>query len=766
MKDEDKTKEQLMNELVELRQRIAELEASETGHIRRETALKQAEQEKQTILDSLVEHVIYHDLDMRMLWANRAACQSVGRTREELVGRHCYEIWAERSDPCEDCPVKGSRETGQPQAVEKMTPDGRFWFIQGSVVRDSNGDIVGMVELTLDITERKRAEEAVRKAHDELGQRVEERTAELLKTNEQLKHQIEERKQVEEALRSAHGRLRATFDAIQENMNIVDLDFYLTDVNEVLINSFGLSDRESVLGRKCFEVLKGQKDICSNCAVAEVYRTKAPAYRTSTSEDEVLTAGKSFEIFAYPIVDEYGNLSGAVEFARDITERKRAEEALRESEERFRTAFDNAATGISLVANDGYFLKVNSTLCKMLGYSEQELLTKSWVDITSPDDLIGCYEWLRRVKEGEDSAYEKRFLHKLGHPVWVLVSSSLLRNSKGRTLYYISLFQDITVRKRAEKALQESEERFRAIFETAQDSIFIKDRSLKYSQVNPAMERLFELPASKLIGLTDEDLFGEEAGSYIREIDSRVLGGEIIEEEHTKPVKGIPRTFDVIKVPIHGNSGEIVGLCGIARDITERKEAEEALLRAHEELESRVEERTVELVKLNEKLKQEIEERKQVEQELRKREVELETKTNELEEVNTALRVLLKRRDEDKTELGEKILCNVKELVLPYVERLKSSELDTRQTTYVSILESNLNDIVSPFANKLSSKYLGLTPTEIQIANLVKQGRTSKEIAEILNSSDRTVEFHRNNIRKKIGIKNRKANLRSHLLSM
>lgn len=130
-------------------------------------------------------------------------------------------------------------------------------------------------------------------------------------------------------------------------------------------------------------------------------------------------------------------------------------------------------------------------------------------------------------------------------------------------------------KQQAEEALRESEERFRTIFETAQDSIFIKNRSLKYTQVNPAMARLYGLPVSKLIGRTDGELFGKKTAAHIKEIDSRVLAGEIVEEETTKKVNGIPHIFHVIKVPMRDNSGEIIGLCGIARDITERKRLDE-----------------------------------------------------------------------------------------------------------------------------------------------------------------------------------------------
>jgi PAS domain S-box-containing protein len=130
---------------------------------------------------------------------------------------------------------------------------------------------------------------------------------------------------------------------------------------------------------------------------------------------------------------------------------------------------------------------------------------------------------------------------------------------------------------RAEQELRKSEERFRAIFETAQDSIFIKDRSLGYVSINPAMERLFELSASEIYGMTDDELFGSGIGSHIREIDLKVLGGEVIEEADTKSVRGVPHAFHVIKVPMRDASGSIIGLCGIARDITKIKQAEEAL---------------------------------------------------------------------------------------------------------------------------------------------------------------------------------------------
>ena len=144
----------------------------------------------------------------------------------------------------------------------------------------------------------------------------------------------------------------------------------------------------------------------------------------------------------------------------------------------------------------------------------------------------------------------------------------------------------------------------------------------------------------------------------------------------------------------------------------------------------------------------------------------MDTKAKELEEVNTALRVLLKRKDEDKTELEGKILLNVKELVEPYLDKLKKSSLNNAQKSYLNILHANLTEIISPFATKLTFHNIKLTPKEIQIADLVKHGKTTKEIGDLLNLSPQTIESHRKNIRAKLDIKEARTKLRTLLLDL
>jgi PAS domain S-box-containing protein len=207
--------------------------------------------------------------------------------------------------------------------------------------------------------------------------------------------------------------------------------------------------------------------------------------------------------------------------------------------------------------------------------------------------------------------------------------------------------------------------------------------------------------------------------------------------------------------------GERVRIYGA--DITARMQASEALLKAYDEVEKRVVERTAELATSNKDLELEIVHRKQAEAALRDKTIELKEKAIGLEEANAALKVLLKQREVDKIELEEKVLLNVNQLIIPYLGKLKRRKLDAKQKAYVGILESNLNEIVSPFVRSLSSKFLRLSHTEIEVANLIQQGTNTKEIAEIMSLAESTIDFHRNNIREKLGVKNKKISLKTYL---
>jgi len=404
---------------------------------RAEEALRDSEQEKQAILNSMSEVVVHQDLEHRVVWANRVAGESIGVAPDELLGRSCYEIWHGGRKPCEGCPVAKARETGQPKEREMTTPDGRVWFVRAYPVRDTNGDVTGVVEVTGEITERKRAEEA---------------------------------------LRESQGKLNAMLQSIGEHMSMMDKDLNILWANETAKSTF----RKDIIGKKCYEVYHGRKEPCE----------------------------------PYPCLT------------------------------------------------------------------------------------------LKAFRDGRIHEHDTQVIDKDGKVVY------------------------------------------------------------------------FHCTAN--VALKDKD-------------------------------------------------GKPTAVLEISRDITERQQREQAL---------------------------------------REKDKELEVKATSLEEVNTALRVLLKRREEDEAELEEKVVCNVKDLVLPYLEKLKKTSLDTNQIPYLSILESNLNDIISPLSRKLSSKYLGLTPSEIQTAHLVKDGKTTKEIADVLNVSPLTIESRRKNIRMKLGINNKRANLRSYLLSV
>lgn len=326
--------------------------------------------------------------------------------------------------------------------------------------------------------------------------------------------------------------------------------------------------------------------------------------------------------------------------------------------------------------------------------------------------------------------------------------------------------RELAERKKTEATLRQSEERYRSLLESSPDPVVVYDMQGHATYVNPAFEQTFGFSRDELLG-RQIDFVPEKNWPETRDAIESMLSGKKIHLFETKRQTKNGGELDVqlSSTIYHDRSGNPTGNIVSLRDISALKQTEEKISKYRDHLEELVQERTAELAEANVRLAQEVEERKRAEDALRKREVELEAQSRHLAEVNTALKVLLKQREDDKKELSENVSSNVKELIGPYLDRLQKSRLNTDQQTLVNILQSNLTNIISPFIGRLSARTLKLTPMEIRVADLVKEGKTNKEIAELLYLSKNTILFHRYNIRRKLGIKNKKVNLRVHLLS-
>jgi len=363
----------------------------------------------------------------------------------------------------------------------------------------------------------------------------------------------------------------------------------------------------------------------------------------------------------------------------------------------------------------------------------------------------------------------------------VLELKRLLEESEEKIRYYQKIAEDsgrrrlreidqlselISERKLAEEALRKSEEKLQNIISHSNEMFYIHDTGHIFAYISPT--------SKEILGYTPEEMMVKWT-KFITDNPINLKGIEITEAAIMTGQRQIPYLLEVKKKdgtlvlleihesPFKDSGGNIAGITGAARDVTKRNEAEKALQKTYDELERRVDERTLELSLTNEKLRQEIEERMQAEEALQKKERELKHQADNLEKINTALKVLLEHRDEEKTRLEESILLNVKKLVMPYLDKLGGGAPNDHKKTYLNIIKSNLEDLVSPFASTLSLKHLNFTPTEMQIADLVRHGHANKEIASHLNVSTDAVNFHRKNIRKKLGLTSRKTNLRSYL---
>ena len=270
----------------------------------------------------------------------------------------------------------------------------------------------------------------------------------------------------------------------------------------------------------------------------------------------------------------------------------------RESQQRFASAFNNAPIGITLVSPEGRFLQVNPALCRLVGYSAEELLATRFQALTHPDDLETDLMLLREVLAGARQTYqmEKRYFHKRGHIVWIMLSVSLVRDADRQPLYFISQIEDISERKVAEErlaaqaqVLAHERDLMRALMDSIPDTIYFKDTASRFTRINRAQAEYLHLPSPEAaVGKTDLDFQSPAMARGFFDEEQRVVlqGTPLVNRiEQVTGADGQPRWLSATKVPLRDADGRVTGLVGISRDITAVKQAEARLLSSLQEKE-------------------------------------------------------------------------------------------------------------------------------------------------------------------------------------
>lgn len=394
---------------------------------------------------------------------------------------------------------------------------------------------------------------------------------------------------------------------------------------------------------------------------------------------------------------------------------------------------DYVTEAIGIFDPQGKLLFANTALERMMGWKMRDLIGRNAFYKIHSDDRNRAFEQLQHLIETEKDVIQQiRFKTKKGDYIWVEASGNAVRDKKtGEPTYIVVSGRDISKRKEAEAALQASEQVYRAMLDKSPDATLIRDEHGKIIDANPQATQLFGYSKKELIGKKLLHLYPPEEHDRLKNSFNKLKQTKRTREgDFTIVTKDKQRVCVDVNASCF-NVGDKVLIKSIFRDITEQKKLQEELRKAKKELEAVVVERTMELM-----------------------------------QANTALKVLLSHQNKEKVENEEKLSTNLRNQILPYIQELKKGSLNDKHTACIRLLEKNLQGIMSEFVTQLKSSTSNLTPKEIQVSSLIKEGMSTREIARFLNVSRKTVDVFRYNIRKKLGLNNRRENLMSHLLSL
>ena len=555
MKDKNKTKDQLMKELAEMRLRIAELEKVEAECREAEEKMGQLYRQKELILNSVGEGIFGLDRLGKHTFVNPSAARMLGYEVEELIGQHSHTIWhhskADSSPyPEEDCPIYAAYKDGAARHVR----DEVFWKKDGTSFSAAytstpimeKGNIAGAVVTFWDITERKRSTEMLAKA-------------------------LNEQKNI--------------MDTIPDIIYILDMTGKLVKWNRSVEIVTGFSS-EKLKGKHVLDFFPEQDRISIADAIKEAFEK-----RYAQTEGHLLRKDGTavpYEWTGAPFKDEQDNVIGLIGIGRDISKRKEVQKTLEESEERFRQIAESSGEFIWEVDINGLYTYANPVVEEILGYSLDEIIGKKhFYDFFHPDDRD-------TLKKAAFEVFSKRKsfrnfinpnLHENGNMVIFETSGLPIMDKKGDLLGYRGSDRDITERKEAEDALRQSENKYRTLIENLPQKIFFKDKSSVYVSCNENYARDLKIKSDEIIGKTDFDFFPEELAKKYRTDDKRVMESrntEDIEERYIQDGREI--WVFTVKTPTRDEKGNSIGVLGIFWDITERKKTEEQIKKLNEEL--------------------------------------------------------------------------------------------------------------------------------------------------------------------------------------
>lgn len=557
-----------------------------------EQAIWASESEKRSILNAISDHIIFHDTDLLIRWGNETAARSIGMTQRELIGRYCYELWQGRSEPCERCPVIRAVETGSHTQAIMTTPDGKCWEIIGEPVLDREGQIRGAIEISRDITERKKAEESLkcRMEFERLLTMLSKRFIDPGgidgKIIEALKS-IGEFAGVDRAYvfqLSDDGR---TVDNTHEwcaegikpqikNLKGITLDKELPwfwekmKANETFhVPAVAELPPEAQLEKKHFEM----QDIQALVVVPMLSKGILKGFlgfdsirSRKTWPDDIITLLR---------------ISGeSISLALD---REHAEQRARF----LSSTVEQSSEGMCVVDLQGSILFLNNAFAAMHGYTPGELVGKHMSIFHTPEQMPSVEAANRRTKEMGDFNGEIWHLRRDGTFFTGLMHNSLLRDDEGNPIGLIGTLRDITESKKAEQSLKESEIKFRSITEESLVGVYvIQDGVLKY--INPKFAEIFGYSVDELINKKRPDeLVHPDDWPASKENLRKRIAGELKSIQYA--FRGITKNKEVIHLEVYGSGAEYEGrpaVIGTLRDITEHKQAEKKLLEHQAKLKS------------------------------------------------------------------------------------------------------------------------------------------------------------------------------------